>query len=69
MDRIRKAVEDFKKENGNNDYPIKDLVIYAIKRLDNLPCEQHIRTIYFNKGTLVVLTTIVAALAVKSFWF
>ena len=48
MGKIEKAVEEFKSQNGNKEYPLKDLVIYAINRLDNLPCEAHIKTIAGN---------------------
>lgn len=42
---IRKAVEEFKKENGNETFQTKDLVIYLVKRMDNLPCEAHVSRI------------------------
>lgn len=55
MDKIKEAVEEFKKDNGNNSYPVKDLVIYAIKRLDNLPCEKHTGTIATAKEKIFAI--------------
>lgn len=69
MDKIKKAVEEFQKENGNNNYPLKELVIYLVKRVDDLPCERHARTIYSNKGILVVLSAVTVGIAVKLFCF
>ena len=40
-DKITKAIEQFKEENGNNNFTNKDLLIYLVKRIDDLPCEQH----------------------------
>ena len=48
MKMIRKAVEEFKKENGNENFSQKEMLMYLITRLDNLPCEQHIKTIAGN---------------------
>ena len=45
MERIRKAVEEFKYENGNDNFSQKDLLMYIVKRIDNLPCEKHVQQI------------------------
>jgi hypothetical protein len=65
MDKIKKAVEEFKQENGNKEYQLDDLVIYILKRVDNLPCEKHASTISLNRGTLLVVSAIIVGLAVK----
>ena len=49
MDEIKKAVNEFKKKNGNDKYQLEDLVIYAINRIDNLPCESHTKVISGNE--------------------
>jgi len=51
-EKIRKAVEDFKNENGNNIYSQKDLLMYIVKRIDNLPCNEHMRVIYKMEGDI-----------------
>ena len=48
-ERIKKAVEEFKSENGNTAYTTKDLMMYLVHRIDNLPCVQHVETMQQNK--------------------
>jgi len=43
---IREKIEEFKHENGNNNFTNKEMLMYLIKRLDNLPCEEHLGIIY-----------------------
>ena len=70
---IRKAVEEFKKENGNETFQTKDLVIYLVKRMDNLPCGAHvsriaglearIKTWTWISGILITLFLIIISLS------
>jgi len=36
MDDVKKIVEEYKNQNGNNNYTQKDLLWYIIKRLDDI---------------------------------
>ena len=58
-DEIKKAVEEFKKLNGNKEFTTKELVIYfntqqekkidkIENKLDNLPCDEHLA--HYNKA-------------------
>jgi hypothetical protein len=47
-ENIKKAVSEFKKTNGNHDYTQKELIMYIIKRIDDLPCIEHVSRIQDN---------------------
>jgi len=49
---IRKAVKEFKEENGNDNFSTKDLLMYIVHRVDNLPCEPHVARITGVESTL-----------------
>lgn len=49
MDEIKKVAEEFRQQNGNKNYPVEDLIIYALHKLDKLPCSSHIRVMEGNK--------------------
>ena len=55
MDNIKQAVDDFKQQNGNINMPNKDLIIYLITKFDNLPCEEHVKTIQANSTRSKIL--------------
>lgn len=40
-EHIKKAINDFKTENGNDTFTQKDLLMYLVKRIDDLPCVAH----------------------------
>jgi len=50
MEKIKKAVDEFKSENGNEKYTQKELLMYIIKRLDKLPCEEHVTLLLTKCG-------------------
>ena len=65
---LREAVKLFKEENGNKNISNKDLIMYAITRIDNLrdeieekltnlPCQSHVDVIYNNKNEITKLRT------------
>jgi len=41
-ERIRKAIDEFKTENGNENFTQKEMLMYIVNRIDNLPCEKHV---------------------------
>jgi len=48
--KIKKAVEEFKQENGNEKFTTKDMLMYLVHRVDDLPCAKHIDEIGEIKG-------------------
>jgi len=51
---IRKAIDEFKEENGNERFSQKDLLMYLVNRVDNLPCNKHMGVIYEMKNDVEV---------------
>jgi len=49
-EQIKKAIENFKEKNGNEHYTEKDLLMYIVQRMDNLPCNEHLKTMYNIKA-------------------
>ena len=43
--KIKEAVTHFKNENGNEKFTQKEMLMYIVQRLDNLPCAAHIEAI------------------------
>ena len=60
MDDIEKIVKEFKEENGNKKFNLEDIVIYAIKRIDVLPCQTHSNNIATNKAKIKMWNKIAA---------
>lgn len=63
---ISEAIKQFKKENGNDAYTTKDLLIYIMNKLDSidekfddLPCESHFGFMSEMKGTLRTIKWVV----------
>ena len=48
--QITETIKKFKEENGNNTFTQKDLLMYIVQRIDNLPCADHIKSIGEIKG-------------------
>jgi len=42
--KIKAGIEKFKSENGNSNFTQKEILMYIVSRLDNLPCDQHLET-------------------------
>lgn len=59
---IKEEINKFKEKNGNDNFSTKELIIYAIQRLDNLPCEAHINKISTIEGRVELGTKISIAL-------
>ena len=76
MEKIRKAVEEFKQENGNNNFTQKDLLMYVVKRIDDLPCENHmakiaeacsdVKNIYWILGGVIALYGILVGIVIAT---
>jgi len=73
-EHIKKMVERFKQENGNRDYTQKELIIYLVKRIDDLPCMEHMSKIQENstRGKFImwflgIETSIILALFILIF--
>jgi len=49
---IKEAVEEFKKQNGNNNFKNSDLLMYIVHRLDRLPCKEHLGEIKEANATV-----------------
>ena len=62
MENIRKAVDEFKKANGNEKYSTNDLVMYLVKRIDDLPCENHVSRIAAVEARIKTWTWVAAIL-------
>lgn len=52
---IKETAEKFRKENGNNKIDNNDLLIYIMTKIDNLPCEPHVKIIQDTKSQLKIL--------------
>ena len=54
MKQIRDAINQFKEDN-NEEFNTKDLIIYLIKRIDMLPCAEHRMDIAANAKDLEMI--------------
>jgi len=51
-EEIQEAVEKFLNKNGNKKYTNNQLIIYALEKIDRLPCLKHM-TIIENSATTI----------------
>ena len=49
---IKDTIEEFKMRNGNATFTQKDLLMYLVERVDNLPCMEHMGDIKGIEGDI-----------------
>ena len=54
IEKIKKAVEEFNMQNGNNEVRQKDLLIYIMTKIDNLPCDKVANKVTKNSTWLAI---------------
>ena len=54
-EKIQNEIDKFISENGNANFTHKDLLIYIVQKIDNLPCVSHVKTIQTNKAKVDML--------------
>ena len=60
--QIKETVKKFKEKNGNNTFTQKDLLMYIVQRIDNLPCVEHMSLIQETKAILKTWTWVAGVL-------
>jgi len=67
--KIKQAVNNFRQQNGNENFTNKEMLMYIVQRLDNLPCNEHMTLIQELRGitktwkwTAGILLTIIIAM-------
>jgi len=70
------AAEEFKKENGNEKISNSEMLMYIVKRIDELPCEKHIAKIEESISTIKmwkwfagIVITITYSILLGVLWF
>ena len=49
---MEEEIKKFKQENGNNNFTQKDLLMYIVRRIDDLPCEEHLQLVLEKSGDI-----------------